>query len=232
MTKCLAPVLLAAALCAALPARAETVFVSGRVKAGLHEDKTLDSAITKLVASGTALEIIKREENLSFVRDPDGTSGWIDNSYLDADSPAPAGQLKEAIERGDVLERRLAEATQQIADLSAGRLVAAGTATESQRYETLKKQHADLDQQLKAERLNSGELQAQLAELKKRLEVQLSGEAIQGGGADTGAEATAGITLPWSNFATGLAIALIAGLLAGIYLMDYLNRRRHGGFRV
>jgi len=247
----------ALALCAVLPAGAETVYVTAQIRAGLHEEKSLDSPVTKLVVSGTALEIIKREDSLSFVREPEGTSGWIDNSYLSTETPAPSGQLKEALDRGDVLERRLAEAQQQIADLSAGRPAPAASGTESQRNDALKKQIAEVEQQLKQERLDAGELRAQLAELKKRLGVNNDNaslyqriqeleaekkefEVMRAGGAaggtaaagNAGPPATAGITLSAGNLATGLAIALIAGLLAGIYLMDYLNRRRHGGFRV
>ncbi|MBI2993876.1 MAG: hypothetical protein HYY48_06840 [Gammaproteobacteria bacterium] len=255
--KRLAMVLLvpALALGAISPSAAETAYVTAQIRTGLHEEKSLDSPITKLVSTGTVLEIIKREDSLSFVRDPDGASGWIDSSYLSTDTPTPSGQLKEALEHGDVLERRLAEAQQQIATLSAGR---PAPVMESQRYETLRKQYEDLEQQLKRERLNSGELEAQLAELKKRLgvnndnaslygriqelesekkrlEVMLAdgaGDGAVGAAADPGAPAAAGVTLPWGNLATGLAVALIAGWLGGIYLMDYLNRRRHGGFRV
>lgn len=249
----------AIALHAAFPAAAETMYVTAQIKVGLHEGKSLDSPVTKLVSSGTALEVTKRDDSLSLVREPGGTSGWIDNSYLSADAGGATGQLKEALDRGDVLERRLAETQQQLADLSAGKGVpAAQPGAESQRYETLRKQNEDVQQQLKEERLRSGELQVQLAELKKRLgvnndnetlyqriqeleadkkrlEVTLSGTAGADGSPATpapGSPAASGITLPAGNLATGLGIAVIGGLLAGLYIMDFLNRRRHGGFRV
>ena len=251
-----APVL---ALCVAIPAAAETEYVTAQIKAGLHEQKSLESPITKLVGTGTALEIIKREDPLSFVREPEGTTGWIDSSYLSTDTGGATVKLKEALDRADVLERRLAEAQQQTADLSAGKGVpAAPPGTESQRNETLRKQTENVQQQLKEERLNSGELQVQLAELKKRLGVNNENESLyqrileleadnkrlqvtatgatdaDGSPASSpaGSPAASGITLSARNLATVLVIAVLAGLLAGLYMMDFLNRRRHGGFRV
>ena len=258
--KRLATILIVPALVSgsAFAATAERMTVTPQVKAGLHEQKSLDSPITKLVGSGTELEIIKREDTLSFVREPEGTTGWIDNSYLGSDAGGATGQLKEALDRADVLERRLAEAQQQIADLSAGKgATSVQSGTDSQRNETLKKQSEDA-QQLKEERLKSGELQVQLAELKKRLGVNNDNESLYqrildletenkrleltaAGATGTEGSATSpsasspaasGITLPAGNLATILVFAVLAGLLAGLYLMDFLNRRRHGGFRV
>lgn len=245
-------------LCVAVPAAAETVYLTNQFKAGLHEEKSLDSPITKLISSGTALEVIKREESLSFVREPNGATGWIDNSYLSAELPVASEQLRQAMERGDVLERRLADAQQEIARLSTSTSGPAGL-TDKLDNEVLKKQQAELEQQLKQERLRAGELQIQLAELKKRLGVSSDNaslyqrieeleaenkklEVALGGDSRSGespapenpgtSTAASGVSVRLQNLVTGLALAIIGGFLGGVFLMDYLNRRRHGGFRV
>jgi SH3 domain protein len=228
----------------------ETVFVTRDFKAGLHEDKTVDSPISALVPAGTALQVVKREGGVSFVRAPDGTAGWIDNSYLSADPPADSSELQQARERIQELETALSNVRGQMADLET-RLEAGPDTDDAFRYQALKKQNAELDQKLKAERLRAGDLQVQVAELRKRVGVdgqnaplleqlqQLEAEnrrlqvALEGRPAaeQDSPESTARMPA-LRTLAIWLAIALITGLAGGIYLMDYLNRRRHGGFRV
>jgi SH3 domain protein len=247
------PALVLLLACGAAAAQApERVWVTRDFKAGLHEEKAVDSAITTLVSSGTALEIIKREEPLSFVRTPDGVSGWIDNSYLVAAAPTDAAELKQARERADAMERRAAELQKQIAELES-RPAGAGGGSDSSLYQALKKEYDNLDQSLKEERLRAGELQVQVSELRKRigmnadnaalydrigeletknkeLEVALAGTPAPSAGA-TGT-GSAVVRLGYRSLAAWLALLLVAGFGGGIYLMDYLNRRRHGGFRV
>jgi len=224
--------------CAAAAAQApEKAYVTREFKAGLHEEKAIDSAITTLVASGAALEIIKREDPLSFVRTADGVTGWIDNSYLVPTAPTDTAELKQARERADALERRVADLQKQLAE-PGSRPAGAGP---------------DLEQALKEERLRAGELQVQVTELRKRvgmttdnaalydrisdleaenkqLEVAMSAAPRAVAGAPDGSPS--GVRLGYRSLAAWLALLLIAGFGGGIYLMDYLNRRRHGGFRV
>ena len=57
---------------------AETAYIIDKLLVGLHEDKALNSAIIKLLPTGTRLFIIKREGNLAQVKTPGGTTGWVD----------------------------------------------------------------------------------------------------------------------------------------------------------
>ena len=41
---------------------AETVYVVDELKIGLHNDRTIDSPIIKLVSSGTSLFVIERDD--------------------------------------------------------------------------------------------------------------------------------------------------------------------------
>ena len=76
----------------------------------------------------------------------------------------------------------------------------------------------------------------------KALEVKL---AAAQGGAGTTAAVTAGTTAPasmadaaghisisWKNLLILILVLLGLGLGGGIYMMDTINRRKHGGFRI
>lgn len=195
---------------------AETRYVTSDWQVGLHADSQASSPVLKLVSAGTALEIIKTDNTSSFVRTQDGIEGWIDNSYLVEQSTAPV--LSSSGDTGG---------------------------------------DTSLEQQLKSERVRTGELQVQIAELrkhlgqtggdnslyekidqlameKKELEIQLA-RVLEG-------NVPEGVALPTvpddegfynpRNLVISLVIALVAGVVAGLYLMDFIYRRRHGGFRI
>ena len=118
---------------------------------------------------------------------------------------------------------------------------------------------SDLQQQLNSERLKTGELQIQLAELKKRigqnndteslysqieelreknktLEIQLAG-ALNGGESAVTTQSADGqysgyFIRDWKRHLLYFFLAIIFGMGLGIFAMDHFNRRRHGGFRV
>lgn len=240
------------ALCCliALSAAADTAYVTSQLKVGLHQDKTADSPIVKVIPVGTALDVLKHGAGMSQVRDPSGTTGWLDNSYLTDKAPAGSAQVQQ-------LQKQLADAQQQISDLQgqAGDEMAASPDQQS----ALRKKNADLAQKLKEEQLRAGEFQIKLAELRKRvgenndtaslykqieqlredkkkLEIELSGRAGNSGPVQMLEHAASGsgasLNVPLSALAIAFVVILLAGFAGGIYLMDYRNRRRHGGFRV
>ncbi len=239
---------------------AESVYITDELKAGLHEEKTLESPIVKTLPTGTQLELIKREEKFSFVRDTDGATGWIDNSYLKQISPTNA-QMQPLKDKNATLEKQLAETKQKLEQINAKLSGQANAGQATTVFEALTKQHASLQQQFKSERIKVGELQVQLAELRKRigqdndnaslyqqiaqlqrdkknLQVQLA-DALDNDQLLSPVSASNPVSDEqhqnkpgWRDLLIYLAIAVIIGLAAGIYLMDYLNRRRHGGFRI
>jgi SH3 domain protein len=244
-------------------AMSEVVYITDQLKAGLHEDKSLASPIVKIVATGTRLEIIKRDEQLSFVKDSSGTSGWINNQYLMAKAPDNT-DLKTLQIRADNLEQRLVESKQKNLSLEA-KLKSQGKVLpeETLAYTKLKKNHAELEQQFKAEKLKVGKSQIEVTELrnrlgqdndadalygqvktleedKKKLEIKLANlldtyEAQGGAGLKKGgrfAGAGEDFNPGTRNIIIYLLITLVLGLFGGAYLMDLLNRRRHGGFRI
>lgn len=238
---------------ATAPALGEDVFVGSKgFRAGLHQDKTADSPILKLVPAGATLQVLKREGQATQVRDSDGVQGWIDNSYLAAEAPANSAQSQDQRQRIEDLERQLEQSRADLTQLEA-RLAGSGKASEDFKLaQQFKRQNQDLEQQLRQEKLRGGEAQVELTELHKRVGMNSDTESLYqelatlqaenkrlrisaGEKPADGAAAAAAVTGPefdLSRFAAAATILLLLGLGGGVYLMDFLNRRRHGGFRV
>lgn len=233
---------------------AQTLFVTGQLKAGLHEEKSLDSPIVKVVPTGTSLEIIKREDSASFVREPGGASGWIDNSYLVDTAPGGNPAAGDA-DKVQSLQAELDKANKRIETL----IAQTGPVQVDEQVAALTKEKEAADQQYKSERIKVGELQVQLAELRKRLgqnndadalykkidklteenkqlEIQLARakDNPAGEGRQQTASLMNGNSGPgyWRNVAIAILVTFLTGVGLGVYGMDIINRRRHGGFRV
>ena len=75
----------------ALPARAwsaEIAYVIDRLLVGIHQEQDLNSTITKVVPTGTPLEVLERDGDFARVRAGDGVTGWVDASYIMNEKPA------------------------------------------------------------------------------------------------------------------------------------------------
>ena len=211
--------------------QAETVYVIDELKIGLHENPTINSPITKLVPSGTELSVIERSDDLVHVKEPEGTSGWINNKYLVADRPGKAHVL---------------ELEKQIETLKSA-------ATNTTQQSEIPDSQKDLVQQLKSERLKSGELEASLADIKAKIanvdnsnqflgdieELKQENEQLrsqlESSGIEVEAETTSSNIMSlhgWQQYLTAFIIILIIGMVVGAFILDYIGRRRHGGFRI
>ncbi len=216
--------------------RAETIYVIDALKIGLHEDRTIDSPIKTLVPSGTPLSVIERDNDLIHVQDPEGVRGWINSKYVVSEKPGKA--------RVNELENIIKGLQLEIETLKSKTTVANGTDTQK-----------ELEQKLKSERLKVGGLQAQLTELKAKIAkldisdsvltdiAQLKQEnkqlisQLQSSGIDVKTEMTSAngnsASIPnWKQITLGFLIVFVIGLVGGVFILDYFNRRRHGGFRV
>nr|VFJ59036.1 MAG: SH3 domain protein [Candidatus Kentron sp. FW] len=106
-------------LLACLPgiACAETAYVIDRLLAGIHEDKTQDSTVLEVLPTGSALEVISREEDFTRVRTTNGIVGWIDTNYLMSEKPAQLLLMElEAVQ--EQTETELKEAKAQLGKLT------------------------------------------------------------------------------------------------------------------
>jgi SH3 domain protein len=120
MRRPLITAVLALVWCAAVSA-AETAYVIDKLLVGVHEDRDLNSAIVKVLPTGTKLEVMQRDGELAQVRDSDGTSGWVDGAYLMKEAPAQL-QVQTLSEEVAELKRRLAATpTSDVATADPGR---------------------------------------------------------------------------------------------------------------
>ncbi|MGH8120763.1 MAG: TIGR04211 family SH3 domain-containing protein [Gammaproteobacteria bacterium] len=217
---------------------AETVYIDDKFRIGLHEDRDIDSPILKLLPAGTALEVIKRDTPFTQVKEPEGSSGWIDNRYLVDAAPGRA-QLLQLQEKAAKLEAELTALKSNRETTPAP----AETTADPGQLTALMQENADLKQQLQSEKLQSGELQAQAAELRNQLSQEnvASPSGTEGADAETTPDETGTVisgllrfagTVEWRYFLAGIAICILIGLIGGVYLMDWMSRRRHGGFRI
>ena len=227
--------------------QAETVYITDSLLVGLHEEKSIDSAILKVLPTGTTLEVIKRDNDFVNVRDPKGVTGWISNSYLITNDPnvnentdASTAQIKIRELEAELKNTKIRQATiyhKQKQTINADELA------------KLKAVNVKLNQQLLSNKLKSGELQAKLAELKNQISqsgsnnknankirlltetnAQLEKKIKQ---LQTSSQLKISIAdnLNISNPLIVTVIALFIGLLIGIIFMDRRARQRYGGLR-
>jgi uncharacterized protein YgiM (DUF1202 family) len=224
---------------------AESVYIDDKLMVGLHQDKSVDSPILKVLPGGTTLEIVRRDTPLSQVKDPDGTTGWIDNKYLTDAAPGRA-QLQTALDQISKLEA-------EIASLKSAAVSTAPTGPDD--VVKITKENEELKQLLKSERLRIGELQTQTAELRNKLAKSNGGDSDLIEQLDTLTREKAELekelgkiktgTQPsqekikleigefdWKRMLISVAVSLLIGFIAGLLLLDWMNRRRHGGFRI
>jgi len=227
--------------------QAETVYITDSLLVGLHEEKSIDSAILKVLPTGTALEVINRENDFVNVRDPKGVTGWISNNYLISNNPnlnegtdAEAAQSKRVKE----LEAELHNIRMQLTKPDQWHVI------DPEETAKLKNDNKKLAQQVRTEKLKSGELQANLAELRNKISqngsnnkltnevkqltetnAQLQDEIVQLQEASNINKSNPdSFSMPNPIIFSG--IALLLGLLLGVILMDWREKRRYGGLRL
>lgn len=238
---------------------AETTYVIDQLLVGLHAEKNLESAITKVLPTGTMLEILERDGELARVKDNDNSEGWIDIAYL-MDNP-PARLMVGRLERANTaLQQQLDAAKKTISD---GTQASPNQGTNSSNSATdkLTNENTELKRKLSTELINSAKMteklnnyeaqlsgrplsaaETQVTELKKNVD-QLNRElekslqtnkALEADNRQSLGEMMPEVDLKSFSWPLLAGILIIIGLAygGGIYTMDYLNRRRHGGFRV
>ena len=196
---------------------AEIAYVTDEVNIGLHKEPTNESPIIKLVPSGTELNIIERENDLIHVEEPEGVRGWINAQNILNNKPG-----KTKINELETLEKKSTKSISQ----------------------------GELEKKLNSERLKVGELQVELTNIKSRAgNIQTSDKLLadieqlksankqlidqfESAGINRGNSPSSikPQKKPLSFFI--FLIIFIFGIAGGILILDYINRRRHGGFRV
>jgi len=65
-----------------LPGIAEMLYVTDKIHIAMRAAPGKEAALLKMLASGTALEVLVKEGNQMQVRDPEKIEGWVDAGYL------------------------------------------------------------------------------------------------------------------------------------------------------
>lgn len=245
-------------LATALGAQAETAYVIDRLLMGIHESRDTDSAILKVVPTGTRLDVLKRDGDAAQVSEPGGTQGWVDAAYLSAEPPARA-RVAELEQAKTALETRVQQLEQAARGGGAAPppLAAEGAAAE---IDALTKENTELKGKLSDEKLRAGTLQTEVTALRSQVkttaqppdtrivELERSRDELEKELDDAQQKLTeyaaraelddtaALVPVVVHEYAVtiGVVLTVLAALAfgAGVYVVDLMNRRRHGGFRV
>ena len=207
---------------------AEVAYVTDKIEIGLHQEPSNESPIIKLVPSGTKLNIIERENDLIYAEEPEGVRGWLNSQNILNSKP---GRTK-VIEL-ETVNKELEKKIQTLQNESEQSI-----------------SNEELEKKLNTERLKVGELQVELTNIKskagniesndklladinhlknanKQLINQLESSGIVSD--ENGNQISSkNSSLKFISF----MIIFIFGVIGGILILDFINRRRHGGFRV
>ncbi|MCK5647460.1 MAG: TIGR04211 family SH3 domain-containing protein [Gammaproteobacteria bacterium] len=225
-------------------------YISPRLQLGLHTQASLDSPIKELISSGTAVEVIKIDKDFSRIKTQKGIEGWVKSKFLTQEEPAvlKVEKMQDALQRAQqFMKERLQdeEAEKSIASPSESQL----SIDEKAAYEDT---ISGLKEELKAwEQLDRQDKQAHKKQLEKNnqlLKEKLAMIASVATGEDVATShfglTTQGelpelehkmqqtlIKIVKKNY---ILLLMVSGLsfFLGIFLMDLINRRRHGGYRI
>lgn len=209
---------------------AEQAYVIDRLLIGIHKDKDLESEIIKVLPTGTRVEVLKREAGLAQIKGPEGITGWVDAVYLMPERPARvvADALDKQNKQLDAEVKKLKERLKRLRTANAdpatpNALRAEEPDPQASETEKLQEQNAALTRSLEAERLRAEELQTRLAALTA---------PSSGATPPSAVPANEPFIAKFKLHLIFAALALVLGAGWGFYLADYLQRRRHGGFRI
>lgn len=221
--------LLGVTLASMQPAFADTMYVIDRLQLGMHEDKAPDSAIVKLIPTGSPLEIMARDETFAQVRTEDGIVGWVDARYLMPEKPAQT-ELEELQAEHRETESQLDKAQLQIEDLNS-RLEEISNVEPTPAEVAFQADAVGEIQRLTEE---NAQLKEELLNVERSAfaEVILTPPPIEQPKQTKQVVVQAGV-FGLSKF-QWIFIAALAVLCFGLgaYVVDYNARKRHGGFRL
>ena len=227
-------------------------YISPRLQLGIHTQASMDSPIAALISSGTAVSVLQKKDEFTQIKTSDGNQGWIKSKFLTEDKPA-ALQVKE-------LEQALKQSQEKLADLQAEKQQqedsqpddeqsdAGLSETEVANYEQqIRELQAEIRAWEQMENEDKQERKEQIQQINQQLQDRLSRIAVLSTGQESSADllrtqlleglhqtsvAEQGfIALIKKDYLVHLVIGGICFFL-GIFIMDLINRRRHGGYRI
>ena len=207
---------------------AQVMYVVDRLAVGIHRDQSLDSAITKVIPTGTRVEIVSRSENVLQVKTEDGIVGWVDKTYLMEEKPAQIALLEletqhvEALNELEVARAKIESLNVQLEAMQSAEAIQAST--EAATSDALREMQrlAEENQSLKLELVEA----AKLAQVRTQ---STSAQPNSSRRASVYSQEFLGLGF-WHWILMGALMLL--GFGVGGYVVDWSARRRHGGFRV
>ena len=240
---------------------AAEMYVTDRIMLGVHQGADANSTLITSIPSGTSVNIVGKDGDFSKIRLSNGTEGWVLTSYLLQQKPAAAelddlsSKYQQANEHALKSEKNsemwrdeLANAKNLIKELkkklTKGESLEASEVLEkelaAEKTKTSQQQTKITELETNLEKLKAMAkddtfakvqlLQGENKNLKARIEAALAN--LEGKTVPT-AEELAAIRPDFPIWYNGLLVLMIIiGVAAGIALMDYRNRKKHGGFRL
>ena len=199
-------------------ASAQSVWVSDQFEVMLRSGPSTSNAIERMLPSGTALEVIERDDATGYsrVRTAAGTEGWVLTRYL-MNEPSAREQLGNLTRRLTSVSAEGSSLTSQL-DAVKSEYVAA-----SRQIETLQREKAQLEKEL-AEIKRTAANVLSINNQNKELREQLANAEIQAATVQQqNRELTSQTTRYW--FMTG-ALVLVVGIILGIWLPRIRWQRR------
>jgi SH3 domain protein len=180
---------------AALPAFAETSYVSDEMHITFRSGPASDRKIIKLLISGQPVEVQQKEGEWAMVRLPDGKQGWVLHRYLTPEEPcdmvlerlsASHAALTERADTLDTENRSLKSSNKTLTDdlattqtdLQKTRTALNKLKEESATYLALKAEHQKAASQLSEQTRRVGELENDLARAKNNYKMFITGACI------------------------------------------------------
>jgi SH3 domain protein len=216
--------LLGCCFVAALPASAQTVWVSDEFEVLLRTGPTTEHAIRLTMRSGTELEVLERDAESGYtrVRTSGGTEGWVLSRYLMSEAPARqqlerlTSQLTNANARGSTMGSQL-DAVKNQYDTATARI--ASLESQNQSLQT------ELDE-LKSTSANAISLDRQNRDLRQQLtDAEIKVSILEQENDDLASQKT-------RNWFLAGALVLLVGIILGIWLprIRWQRRSRYESF--
>lgn len=209
--------------------------ITDKLVVGIYADPGLEGSPTKLLSSGTPLEVLQNKGDLVQVRLADDIQGWIESRYVTEEKPAKAMLLETQTRlRAVNMELQVLKSNSEAVGSPAPVPMQAPSAREAQLRQTLtaaESRIVDLERQL--QQPLDAEARQQLNTLQGKVNVALTTLAEARGLELREAEPAA--DQGWFDRHRTWIIALGTALLGfgvGVALIDYRIRKRYGGFRI
>ena len=225
---------------------ADRAYVIDKLLVGIYETEDLNSTIVKIISTGTELEVIQKTDQLALVIDPTGAKGWIDKSYLMAE---PTSEI--------ILNKLIKENTKNVTSnpktVGSGETLAtlkksntqlkaklAGVLPEAKKCESklsiLEKESIQMRQELSTECSSIDSYATWTKNDYMAIESALEKANLRIKEQDLIKNAKINLEVVIQHYWIPLMILvmLIAGAAfgAGVYLLDVMSRKRHGGYRL